>query len=260
MDRLKSGRGRIGLWLLVAVWLGIGGLAVNAVWLTAFTQTSTPGKTTLSRTGAPIATSTPYTVVLQESTREPSGKMSLEGSLTLALREDGAFVTRYEHWSGPAVIQRTIELQNGVTVVVDDIRERRMSTRTRVGTSVRARMDSVRDCIKNDVGELVFPGQLIADRSLVLGYETVRVTSGPSTFWFARQLGCAQVKSSTQLADGVVNEKLAILVVPGEPDSGLFYLPERYTEVPPSSFYELDPNDRDAQQRDRSYYERQPPR
>jgi hypothetical protein len=259
MNQLKSRGGRIGFGLLASLWLVIGGLATNAVWLIAFTQSPTPTPA-LSHRGTPVAARTPYTVILQESTPGPSGDVSPQGSMTFALRGDGGFVVRYEHLGTPAVIQRTIEFSNGVTVVVDDIREHRTSTLTRMGTSARARMDSARDCIKNDVGEPVFSGQIVAAHEVVAGYDTVKITSSNSTFWLARQLGCAQVKSRAQLSDGVINEQVAILTAAGEPDNALFYVPARYSEVPPSVFYKLDPNVVKTQKLDRSYYARRPPK
>jgi hypothetical protein len=261
VNTFKIPRAYIGSVLLPALWLVIAALAANAVWLTAFAQPQGPTPEALSRAGAPVAARTPYTVVLQESTRGPSGDVSLQGTMTIALRRDGAFVVRYEHLGTPAaVIQRTIELPTGVTIVVDDVRERRTSTRTRVGMSSRARMDPTQSCIKNDSGELVFPGQIVSDRDLVAGYDTVKIKSGDSTFWFARQMGCANVKSSTRLSEVVLNEKVATLIAPGDPDGALFYVPDRYTEVPPSVFHQLDPNSHEAHTLDRSYFERRPRR
>jgi hypothetical protein len=121
-------------------------------------------------------------------------------------------------------------------------------------------MDPAQGCIKNDVSELILPGQIASGREVVAGYDTVRITSENATYWFALALGCAQVKSRVVLSSGTINEQVATGVAPGEPDDGLFYIPQRYSEVPPSVFHQLEPNSREANTLDRSYFARRPPR
>lgn len=257
MDTLRTPRPHIRSVVLLGLWLMTAALAANA-WLSAFVQPSTSMQK-LSERGTLVAASTPYTIVLQETTRGPSEAMTSQGKMTIALRRNGAIVIQYEHLGTPAVIQRTIELPNGVTLVVDDIRERRTSALNRLSASARARMDPSRQCVKNDLGEVVLAGQIISEHDVVAGYDAIRVQSGNSVHWFARQLGCAQIKTSTALSGGTVNEKTPILIAPGEPDTALFYVPERYIEVQPSVFHNLDPSSREAFRLDRFYFERRPP-
>ncbi|HZB26406.1 MAG TPA: hypothetical protein VE379_09760, partial [Vicinamibacterales bacterium] len=132
--------------------------AAHALWLMAAAQSGAPTPTKLSTGGTPVAARTPYTVVLQESTHGPSGDVA-QSTMTMALRSDGAFLVQFEHSVGP-VHQRTIELPTGGTVVVDDVRHRQTSRSTRSGISFRARMDPARGCVENDIGEIVFPGQV----------------------------------------------------------------------------------------------------
>ncbi len=245
--------------ILRASWVMILAVVANVAWLRASAQRPTPTPEKSSSSGAPVAARTPYTVVLQESTRGSSGDVTLQSTMTMALRSDGAFLMQIEHFRGSPVIQRTIELPTGATVVVDDVRERRTSRWTRQGTSLRARMDSSRGCIKNDIDESVFPGEIVGDADLIAGYDTVKVQSRGSTFWFARQLGCANVKSIMLMPGGGTNEKVATLITPGEPDSALFSVPDRYEEVPPSVFFEMEPNSATARELDRVYFQRRPP-
>jgi hypothetical protein len=246
---------------LIATWLGIVCVSANVVWLMATTQPPTPTPATpLSHAGSSVASRTPYTVRVGGSTRRSSGYTSAtEDSMTMALRSDGAFVTQFEHISAPTVLQRTIEFPNGVTDVVDDIRERHMSTLIRPGSSLRARMDPAQNCIVNDRGEPVFPGRIIGRESIV-GHDTVMVQSGNATWWLAPDLGCAQLETSRPSAEGAIIEQIANLVIPGEPDGALFYVPGRYNEVPPSVFFELDKNAPETLKRDGAYYSRRPPK
>lgn len=246
--------------ILVALWVAVTGLGANVVWLAAFAQQAVIPQVALSSRGEPVAASKPYTVVLQESTRDPSGEVRTEGTLTMALRSDGGYTERYEHVGGQqALIQRTVDLPSGVTVVIDDVRELRTTTVKRLGTSSRARMDSSRGCIKNNSGEILMAAEIVDDRERVKGYQTVQVKLGETTFWLARDLGCAKVKSRTRLSDGTINEKVAVVITPGEPDDALFHVPDRYNEVQHSIFFGLDPSSRAAIQLDRTYYSRRPP-
>jgi hypothetical protein len=179
--------------------------------------------------------------------------------MTIALRLDGASVIKFEYSQADAVIHRTIELPTGVTVVVDDVRQRRSST-CRSGTSFRARMDSSRGCIRNDVGDLVFRGEIVGEGDVVAGYDTVRVQSDRSTFWFARDVGCAHVKSITKLPGGGTSEKVASLITPGDPDSALFSVPDTYEEVPPSVLHRMAPDSAEARRTDTFYFQCRPPK
>lgn len=230
------------------------GAVANALWLTAAAQSTPPAPAQLSAAGALIAARTPYTVVLQESTHGPSADVA-QSTMTMALRGDGAFLVQFEHPVGP-VLQRTIELPTGVTVVVDDIRHRRTSRSARSGVSFRARMDPARGCVENDAGELVFPGQVAGSSERIAGHDTVRVASAQSTFWFALDLGCATLKSTTRMSDGGTNEKVATRVTPGEPDTALFAVPDSYAEVSPSAFHQMDPTSPEAHEIDAAYFQR----
>jgi hypothetical protein len=256
---VKPSRAFIGAAFLLSLWLVIAALAANTVWVTISAQPEGPApQQSLSDAGAPVAARAPYTVILQESTQGPDGVVSPQGTMTLALRSDGAYLVQYEHLGTPFVLLRTIELPTGETVVADDIRERRTTTKIRPGSSQRARMDPRQGCIKNDIGEPVFPGKVVGNRDRVAGYDTVRVLAGTSTLWFSRQLGCAQVKASTPMPTGGVNEKIPTWIYAGEPDAALFYVPDRYQEVPPSVFQQLNPNSREAHAADRFYFQRRP--
>jgi hypothetical protein len=231
-------------------------LSVGTMWLTVSAQRGTPAPERLSSAGSPVAARNPYTVVLEESTHGPSADVS-QGTMTIALRGDGAVALRFEHFVGTAVIQRTLELPDGVTVVLDDVRERRTTRHTRSGLSFRARMDPTRGCVHNDWGELVFPGQIVSDPDFIAGYETIKVTSDHSTVWFPPQLGCATVKSITRQGGGGTNEKVATRIVPGEPDGALFAV-MGYQEVRPSVFFEMDPDSDAARKMDAVYFRNRP--
>lgn len=257
---LKSASGRYGAWLFRLLWIAIACLTASALWRTASAQTAPPPRAMgLSQKGAPVAAATPYTVVLQESERRPSGEAAPQSVMTIALRADGAFVRQFEYHNSLVVIQRSVELPDGVNVVLDDVRERRTAMVTKPGTSVRARMNPAQGCLRNDAAELVFSGEIVG-RERIDVYDTVKVQMGSSTSWFAPELGCAELKSVTLLSEGVVNEKIATLIVAGEPDSALFAIPDRYSEVPPSVFYELNPDAKETRAIDRSYYSRRPKR
>jgi hypothetical protein len=118
-------------------------------------------------------------------------------------------------------------------------------------------MNPALKCINNDVGAQVLPGQRIGESDIVSGYRTVQVQSGASIMWLAPDLGCAQLKVVTTL-DGGINEQVATLINPGEPDGVLFDIPEWYPEVPPSTFYELDATNKTVQKLDRQYFSRRP--
>ena len=117
-------------------------------------------------------------------------------------------------------------------------------------------MDPTRGCIHNDLGELVFPGQIASDSDSIAGYETIKVTSDHSTVWFAPQLGCATVKSITRHGGGT-NEKVATRIIPGEPDGALFAV-MGYQEVRPSVFFEMDPDSDAARKMDAVYFRNRP--
>ena len=107
-------------------------------------------------------------------------------------------------------------------------------------------MDPARGCVENDAGEVIFPGRLSGGPERIAGYDTVRVSSGQSTFWFALGLGCATLRSTTRMSGGGTNEKIATRVTAGEPNAELFTVPESYQEVPPSVFHRMDPNSPEA--------------
>lgn len=241
------------------LWLAAGALAAQGAWLVALEQPRPAPPPLSSSRGAPVAAQTPYTVLLQESTRNADGDVSPQGTLTVALRADGAYVERYQYLGGQlAVILRTIDLPTGETVIVDDVRERRTTTLRRVGTALPARLDSSQQCTRNSAGETIMPAELRDADALVGGYRAVHLMTGSSSLWLARNLGCAKLRSLTQLPGGVLNEKVAVSVAAGEPDGSLFSVPERYEEVPYSVFYEIEPGSPEAMRLDRIYFSRRP--
>jgi hypothetical protein len=243
--------------LLRTVWLSIFLLAVNAIWLTT---SAAQAPQQLAAGGELVAARQPYTVVLRESLLLPSGDVTGQGTLTMALRSDGAYAERYEHFGiQNPLIQRTIDLASGINIVVDDIRELQTTRVKRVGAMSRARMDGTKDCLQNSLREVVVPGNIVG-KERIDGYATVKTLVNNTTTWFAVDLGCAKVKSRTRLEDGTINQKVADRITPGEPDQSLFFVPARYEEVPPSTFYALDATSKTGLQLDRTYYSLRPPK
>jgi hypothetical protein len=119
-------------------------------------------------------------------------------------------------------------------------------------------MDARHGCIKNDRGELVVAADVIEEGEVVSGHETVKAASAESVYWFARGLGCARLRVITRMPGGGRNVKTSISITAGDPDDALFYVPERYDEVPPSTFYDLNPASPEIQKLDRGYFARRP--
>ncbi|MGE5646733.1 MAG: hypothetical protein ACM336_13170 [Acidobacteriota bacterium] len=90
---------------------------------------------------------------------------------------------------------------------------------------------------------LAYKGQDVINGFEVYGYETVR-EEPPSkkilrTAWFAKDLGCYEMKLHEEVQDGSgkvisVFERTAVKITPGDPDPSLFDVPPSYREVPPS--------------------------
>ncbi len=89
MGTFTAPLGAIRTTLLALVWSLILIFAANALRLTVSAQPAPK----LSSSGAAVAARTPYTVVLQETTRV-SAEETVRGTITLALNRNGAFVRR----------------------------------------------------------------------------------------------------------------------------------------------------------------------
>jgi len=195
----------------------------------------------LARVGQPEGGATPSmvacTVKLHESVWA-SGSSHSGGDYTVAYRSDGTYVELAEHYSDPRkpVIDESIYYSSGLRVHLDRFMERKSSL-MRMPSDNRSRLrDSRTDCVRSARDEVVA-------REAIGGVRTVKVKREVGgailTSWFAPDYNCAELKAELLGMDGERNEKVLSEFRAGEPDPGLFDVPGRFAEVPPSVLFEM---------------------
>jgi len=98
-----------------------------------------------------------------------------------------------------------------------------------------------------------FPDEKPGGEDVIEGYRAVKLTSGPTTQWFALDYGCAPIKDRAEWPDGQMSEKRLVALIPGEPAPSMFDDPAGFQEVPPSRW--LLPSDANISAQEDAYYE-----
>lgn len=204
----------------------------------------------------------PVTVVLQETLTKADGKQVVGGKYTKAVRSDGSHVQINEilNPGSPApAAQRTVTLASGLRSIIDEIRGTKMTERMEVGDLTGRYKDPASQCLRplsGGSGPTIGEPAVLTGEELIEGYRVYVISVRNLTYWLAPELGCATLRIRTRYGDGEVSNQHAVKIAPGEPDGALFAIPADYREVPPSQFYELDPNSVEAKRRDALYHAR----
>jgi hypothetical protein len=197
-------------------------------WITP-RPTAASTRTTFRRTTIAIV---PYTVVLQEIAGRSHDTKG--GVYTFALRSDGAQVEQDEFLSDKIVVrQRQLNFTSALRIDTDDVRELKSSIVEDAPLPLR---DPGSDCTRSRPDTLSLPSQTVVGHVSVQGYRTIGIATKYTTTWFAVDLGCAPLRSTSNLGDQV-SEKTAILITSGEPDSDLFAVGAQFKEVTPSVLF-----------------------
>jgi len=202
------------------------GLALNAGRLLkarTFRQAPAP------RSPAPTVAATPYLVLLSGAgSNSSSPQVGLVR--TIAVRSDGSSLLRAELFNGNAPLsQRLIRFVTGQIIVTNDIQETR-TTLSRADIRPAAILrDPTSNCLSSYASEPQGRRQAVLGHEQLLGYRTVKIREDDWVYWFAVDLGCAELRvRSPQIAGGGDD---AVLVRPGEPPPELFRVPPHYREV-----------------------------
>ncbi|MFN7920036.1 MAG: hypothetical protein U0Q16_08065 [Bryobacteraceae bacterium] len=196
------------------------------------------GWLTIARAQIRPATPIPYTTIVRSTVYAPDGSVNAGRDTTTAVRSDGARVLRSESRVEPFASSRTINLPSGDEVIVDDIREIKMTTRSPNRSVASVIRDPRSNCLDSLAGSPVLSGQSLLGTETVSGYRTVKMASEKNmTWWFAVDHGCALVKFRAEWGEQGVTEQNLVALIPGEPQPDLFRTPASFREVLPSEFH-----------------------
>jgi hypothetical protein len=187
-----------------------------------------------ARRGGPI----PYTVILRETVYGPNGTASVAMDETFAVRSDGSYVHVLKHKKQTETklvnsdSARTIEFASGITVEINDFTGAKSTTVSKIFANFQR--DPGSKCINSIDGAPQTTSQVISGEEVVAGYRAVKITSNNSTWWFALDHGCAQLKSRIDWSSQEHSDKNLVELVPGEPAAALFDVPGDDKEMSPS--------------------------
>jgi hypothetical protein len=159
----------------------------------------------------------PVTVTLQERLHLSDGTVQPGSRQLRAVREDGAYVERFEYLSPESrkqVSQRTIMLPDGLRVILNEIRETKTSTRFPSYSASAQFYDPDTRCLRPSSGG-EHADQRIDGSDMVLGYEAVRVATGRGAVWRAPALNCAIVRTRTDLGSRQFNDSARHISIAG---------------------------------------------
>ncbi len=168
----------------------------------------------------------PYTAVFAEFVSF-GGKSNVASLTTFAKRSDGSTVSRL----GTATRGgRTLLFASGLRVITDDSLRRKSSQPVTLAPERRSLSER---CANEAAGER-FVGE-----EQIEGLRSGKVTKSGSdrerTDWRALDLECVSLGSQIDYPNGERSKTELVAFVRGEPDPGLFDVPNDYSEGPPSS-------------------------
>lgn len=178
---------------------------------------------------------------------------------TRALREDGSVVTQVSRIGpkGPTS-QRFIDLADGTSIDVDDVRERKSTTyRNVLSRILPATRDPKTDCLRDYSGTVLRKGERVLEHDTISGVAVNVVVSNVQRLWLAPSLSCATLRSITMIDGGKPIVSDLVRLDRGQPEPTLFEVPDRYQEVTASVVNLLSPGSAVSQSRDRYYFEHQ---
>jgi hypothetical protein len=241
----------------VLVWCAAFGLAGRLAW--RYVGSLAPPSTAAvlpeqaydaTKPGDRPATFQAHAVLVDEKMR--LGKSMTEGGRVgdrrwYALRSDGstAFWLDYLPKEGRGTSQRFISLVSGLYIRTDERREMKSTEQRPITFHWNSVGDPKSRCVRSVSGQPLFPSDADVGDSSFLGQRAVVIRAGESTVWFALDLGCALLRR-VQTSESGLSEIVATRILSGEPDPGLFEVPERYEEVLPSTLLRLPPRLVDA--------------
>lgn len=167
----------------------------------------------------------PYTVTVREMSYEPGREPRETGTSITAFRADGSMALVIEPWHAAgeeAVRTRTVNFSNGLDVRLNDGLRLKSTRRHESGPR------------RSPATHCAYSVESFAGDEELAGYRTAKVVRGGRTSWYALDAGCAPVREIMDWGDGKRNEKTLLSLSLGEPDAGLFDVPESFQEVPPS--------------------------
>jgi hypothetical protein len=176
----------------------------------------------------------PYTVVLEEFALQRDGSADPSLKLIQAIRGDGsrAWETTNTNPANPPSSERILDFSSGKKMYIFKMPDQQLKTTTfdpARNLATHWLRDPGSNCLISG-----FPDEKPDGEEVIAGYRAVKLTSGPTTQWFALDYGCALIKARAEWPDGQMSEKRLIALIPGEPAPSMFDDPAGFQEVPPS--------------------------
>lgn len=184
----------------------------------------------------------PYTVILKERIRSEPGTLVPSAAYTFAVRSDGSFVRLSELYSQQrSVSERSINLVGGDKIIIDELRELKSSTHDPNGNDPDLVLrDAKANCLRPRAGDLKRGFRFVGYED-VQTLRTARFDRGDLKQWFALDVGCALVRQIIGPETHPSGIQELAKMTPGEPDPGLFAVPQIFREVTISELYRMKP-------------------
>jgi hypothetical protein len=198
----------------------------------------------------------PYTVYLKDDIHLAEGQVMSGGSYVFAVKSDGTYGFQAQYLNEASrkhASQRLISSPNGDRMEIDDVRELRSTTRNTGVTFREALRDPRSECQRNYRGSPLDRQPVRGQDESIAGYRAIVWKSGGTTYWFARDIGCALLKMRSDNGERGVTVQTATRIEDGEPTSAILTMPLRYREVKPSVLHRSKPGSRSAMSQDEYY-------